>query len=316
MRPCSASFSVLAACVLIALGSAWSDAHAQAWVGDKGSLELGLDYNLGVSDKVVVDKSFDTNGDGAPDDAFADAGTTTHQITLGAEYVPVRRLAVSLALPLGIFKYTGDKTLYPHGGGGTYDDGNTHATLTDLRVGARYQVLEEPIALSPHLGFSIPLADYETIGNAVAGRHLMAAHLGLGIGRVFGAATYVHLLYEFSLVQKYDRTADTAKHGQNRSDLAFTVGHKLLGQRLDLHLDANARLTHGGVNFSEFDMLTPDEAMYHDAILKEDIILVGGGVGYQINNSLGVTMSARLFLTGANTQNASVLALGVAWSPL
>jgi hypothetical protein len=56
--------------------------------------------------------------------------------------------------------------------------------------------------------------------------------------------------------------------------------------------------------------------MYHDAILKEDIILVGGGVGYQISNSLGITMSARLFVAGANTQNASVLALGVAWSPL
>jgi hypothetical protein len=320
MRPCPARFSVIVAWVLVALGlgATSSDAHAQAWVGGKGSLDLGLDYNLGVSDKVVVDEPFDINNDGVPDDAFSDAGTTTHQITVGAEFVPVSRLAVNVALPIAFLKYTGDRTIFMHPGGGSYDDGEMHTTLTDLRVGARYQVLEDPIALSPHLAVTIPVADYETIGNTVAGRHLKALHVGLGIGRVIGTSTYVHLLYEFSLVEKYDRTADTAQHGQNRSDLAFTIGHKLLGQRLDIHLDANLRATHGGINFSEFaaGTLSADEGMYHDAILKEDILLAGAGVGYQISNSLSVTLAARLFVTGSNTQNASVLAFGVGWSPL
>ena len=308
MRPCPARFSVIVACVLVALGSAGHDAHAQAWVGDKGALELALDYNLAVSDKVVGDGNLE----------FVNGGTTTHQLTLGAEYVPMRRLAVGVALPLVFLKYTGDP-IYAHPGGGKYDDGDTHATLTDLRAGVRYQVLEEPIALSPHLAVSIPVADYETVGNTVAGRHLKALHVGLGIGRVFGAATYVHLLYEFSLVEKYDRTPETAKYGQNRSDLGFTIGHKLLGQRLDIHLDANLRKAHGGVNFSELDFANPtptDEVLYHDAILAEDIILAGGGIGYQLSNSLAVSLAGRLFLSGTNTQNASVLALGVTWSPL
>src|SRR5690606_24415878 len=128
----------------------------------------------------------------------------------------------------------------------------------------------------------------------------------------------LHLLYEFSLVEKYDRTADTARHSQNRSDLGFTIGHKLLDHRLDLNLGANLRATHGGVNFSELEggTLSGDEAQYHDAILDEDILLVGGGVGYQISNSLSMSLSARVFVMGTNTQNASVLALGVAWSPL
>jgi hypothetical protein len=134
---------------------------------------------------------------------------------------------------------------------------------------------------------------------------------------VFGAATYVHLLYEFSLVEKYDRTAVTEQYGQNRSDLSVTVGHKLLDQKLDLHLDFNMRLTHGGVNFSKLNFMNPDDAAtYHDAILKEDIFLVGGGVGYQLTNSLGVNLGARFFVAGQNTQNASVIALGLAWTPL
>lgn len=309
MRPSLASFTVVAAWVLVAVGSTWNAAHAQAWVGDKGGLELSLDYNLGISNKVVQDKGSD----------LADAGTTTHQFTVGAEYVPVDRLAVTVALPFGLFQYTGNKTAYPHPGGGSYDDGSTHATLTDLRAGVRYQVLEEPIALSPHIAVSIPLADYETVGNTVAGRHLKALHLGLGIGHVFLESAYVHALYEFSLVESYDRTAATEKIGQNRSDFAVTLGYKLLEQKLDVHLDGNGRVTHGGVNFSELDFRANplgDLTMFHDPLLAENIFLVGGGVGYQISNALGVSLSGRLFVAGSNTQNASVLALGVTWSPL
>jgi hypothetical protein len=308
MRPCRVIFSIAVASVLVAFGSAWSDAHAQAWVGDQGALDLSLDYNFATSNKVVEDTG-----------ELPNAGTITHQFTLGAEYVPVNRLAVNVALPFALLIYTGDLALYPHAGGGSYDDGKMHATLTDLRVGARYQVLEEPFALSPHLAVSIPVANYETVGNTVAGRHLKALHAGLGIGRLIGEATYVHLLYEFSLVEKYDRTAETQKVGQNRSDFAFTIGHKLLDQQLDIHLDANGRVTHDGVNFSEFAMLAttaPDDVMFHDAILAEDIFLVGGGASYQLSNALAVSLSARLFVTGKNTQNASVIALGVTWSPL
>ena len=236
-------------------------------------------------------------------------------MTVGAEYVPLPKLAVSASLPLVALKYTGDQALYPHPGGGRYDDGETHVTLTDLRVGARYQVLEEPFALAPHLGVSIPVADYETIGNTVAGRGLKMLHVGLGAGKVFGVATYVHVLYEFSLVEKYDRTADTAKYSQNRSDLAFTVGQKLLNYRLDVNLAANLRRTHGGLNFSEFPTYTPDEILYHDAVLDEDVLLVGAGLGYQISNALSVNLAARMFVMGQNTLNASVFALGVGWSP-
>jgi hypothetical protein len=308
MRPCRVVFSVAVASALVAFGSGWSDAHAQAWVADKGALDLSLDYNFATSDKVVVDSGAD----------FVSAGTTTHQFTLGAEYVPVSNLALNVALPFALLAYNGTLNAYPHPGGGSYDDGKAHATLTDLRVGARYQVLDEPLALTPHIAVSIPVADYETVGNTVAGRHLKALHLGLAIGRVIGEATYVHLVYEFSVVEKYDRMPATAQFGQDRSDFAATIGHKLLDQKLDIHIDANGRITHGGVNFSEINFMdnTSDVTLYHDAILAENIYLVGGGVGYQLSNALGVSLSGRLFVAGKNTQNASVIALGVTWSPL
>lgn len=283
-----------------------TDAAAQAWVGPQGSLDIDLDYNLGISDTVVTDDGND----------FPDAGTTTQQITLGAEYAPIPKLAVTVAIPFAMLKYTGDPNLYPHPGGGRYDDGDYHATLTDFRAGARYQVLEEPVAISPSLAFSIPMADYESVGNTVGGRHLKALHAGISVGRVIGDATYVHLAYEFSLVEKYDRTPETAQHSQNRSDLGFSVGHKLLDFKLDIHADLNMRRTHGGVSFSEFPTLSESELMYHDPILDEDILLLGGGVGYQLTDSLNVAATAALFVAGQNTQNANVFALSVGWSAL
>jgi hypothetical protein len=290
-------------------------AGAQAWVDDKGSLDVSFDYNLGISSKVVCSAECNPTP-GADKEAFEDAGSTTHQFTLGADYVIISKLAASIQVPLAMLKYTGDETLYPHAGGGEYDDGDYHTTLTDLRAGVRYQVLEEPFALAPHLAFTIPMADYETIGNTVAGRHLKALHLGVSAGYIIGEASYIHAMYEFSLVEKYDRTDVTAEYGQNRSDFVLTLGTKLLDQRLDLNVGANGRITHGGLAFDEFDSAEPDALMYHDAILKEDIFLVGAGVGYQLSDTIGVTLGARLFVAGANTQNASVIGAGVQWTAL
>jgi hypothetical protein len=298
---------VLLACLALFV-SLESTAHAQAWVGYKGSLDADLDYNLGISDKVL--------GSGGLD--FPDSGTTSHQITLGAEYVPIDKLAVNLSLPIVFLKYTGNKTAYAHPGGGEYDDGDLHTTLTDLRAQVRYQILDGVVALAPHVGFTLPVADYETVGNTVAGRHLKALHLGLSVGRVVSDEIPLYLMarYEFSLVEKYDRIAATEKYGQNRSDVNFIVGYKLLEGKLDINAAINFRKTHGGLDFAEFAMWTPDEDMFHDAILAEQILLIGGGLGYQLTEKLSASASVGVFVSGENTQNANVFALGLSWSVL
>jgi hypothetical protein len=295
----------LAAVVLVI--SHWTTASAQAWVGYKGGLGVDLDYNLGISDTIVGDS-----------EEFTPAGTQGHTLTLSAEYVPIEKLAVNVQLPIAFLKYTGSDA-FAHPGGGSYDDGKIHTTLTDLRLGTRYMVLQEPVAISPHLGFSIPVADYETIGNTVAGRGLMAAHLGLSIGKFFADKVYVHLLYEFSLVQKYDEAPETEVYGQNRSDLAATVGVKLLEEgKLDLHASLNMRRTHGGLSleYAFGNDASMNEELFHDAILREEILVAGGGVGYQITDSFSASFSAALFVAGKNTQKANVFGVGLAWSPL
>lgn len=291
----------------IAACSWWSKAHAQAWVGPAGSLDLSLDYNFGKSDKVVVDKGTD----------FANAGTTTHQETISAEYVPVEHLAIDLAIPLAELEYTGDKTIYPHPGGGTYDDGKFHTTFTDLRFGAHYQLPVEELAITPIVEYSIPLQKYETVGNTVAGRHLQALHVGLALGKQFLEAAYVQAVYQYSIVQSYDRTEDTKRNNQDTSDGSFAIGYRFLeGGKLDVNLDAAFHITHGGINFSDFGTLPADDVLYHDPILRETQFLIGGGIGYRLVDSLSIAAKYMVFVAGANTQNANVLGIGLTYSPL
>lgn len=294
----AASTCVIATC----LAFAGKSARAQAWVPDRGSVSAGLDYNLAISDRTETNTT----------EVFEDTGTTSHQVTLSAEYAPIQKLAVSASLPYVAMKYTGTDS-FAHG---PWDDGKTHSTLTDLRAGVRYQILEDPVAISPHLAFTIPVSDYATYGNTAAGRHLKMAHAGVGIGYILGLSTYFHGIYEFTLAEKYDVTPDTKKYSQNRSDFGVTIGHVLNSIGLDMHVDANIRLSHDGVNIDNtyFMRLTPDEQMYHDAILEEAIVLVGGGLGYNITKSLSATLAARFFVRGNNTQNTTIVAAGVSWA--
>jgi hypothetical protein len=276
-----------------------------AWVEGQGSLTLGLNYNYAQSSEVVEDSSHSL-----PDD-----GVRTQEATVRVEYVPIRHLAVAAQLPFQALQYIGSKTMYPHPGGGKYDDGSTHYTLTDFRADVRYQLLEEPFALTPIIGFSAPAANYETVGNAVAGRHLDQLHIGAAAGRIIGDDFYVHLLYTFSLVQRCDYTVVTQRYGENHSDGSIRFGYKPGGHRFDINVEADGRITNGGLDFDNPNN-TAAELLYHDAILHEDIVLVGPGFGYQVTDTLSIDVVARLFVWGFNTQNASVLGLGVTWSAL
>lgn len=297
---CAGTAALACVAAYAALGA--RSASAQAWVPDRGEINAGLDYNLAISSTTVTNTT----------EEFEDTGTTSHQVVLSGEYSPIQRLAIQAQLPFVGIKYTGTD-LFAHG---PWDDGKYHTSLTDFRAGARYQVLEDPVAISPHLAVSVPMQGYETRGNTVGGRNLKYLHLGLSAGYIIGEATYLHLLYEFSIGEKLDATPETEQHSQNRSDIGFTVGHVFNAIGLDAHLDVNYRMTHGGVSLSggDFMALSMSERMYHDAILKEEILLIGGGVGYNISDSLAATLGVRQFITGKNTQNTTLIAAGISWA--
>jgi hypothetical protein len=282
-------------------------AHADPWVGEAKSLSADFSYQYVPATETVID----------PDLSIPDRGEQNHIITIGAEYVPIPKLGIEASIPLIMIKYTGSM---PHDPPGKWDDDKFHTSLTDLRFGARYQLLEEPIlAVTPHIAFSIPVMDYETIGFAIGGRHLKQAHFGVSIGRTLDPilpALYFATKYEFTLSEKFDLTPETEKIGQNRSDFEAQIGYVLLGGKLDLNVGANWRVQHGGIDFRDFPMLSAELTQNHDPILDEEYIFLGGGVGYAVSEKLSIALVTRFFIRGYNTHDQTLYGFNLSWQAL
>ena len=291
-------------------------AAAQAWVDDAGTLSTSLDYAFSKSNAVVEE----------PGEEFDGEPVTVHAMTLGLDYTPIERLGLQASMPLVMVKYGGDGD--PFMRHGDYDDGDFHTTLTDFRLNARYQLMQEIVAFAPHIGASIPVTDYESVGFANAGRGLKQLHLGASVGRTLDPAVpnlFFHATYEFSLVEKYsdtatDAEADVTKEvGQNRSDISALLGYFFLDGDLTFDVGFNWRISHGGINFTDVpgEIAVDDPRfVYHDPLLNEEFILLGADVGYNLTDKVSLNATSRFFLRGYNTSDAIRFGLGLTFAIL
>jgi hypothetical protein len=284
-------------------------AHAQgAWTPPEKSLTADFSYQYVPSTAVVVDP--DLSNDHRP--------SQNHIFILGATYVPIEKLAVDVSLPFGLFKHKDDVVNgvpIKHIPEGEWDDGKFHASLTDLRVGARYQLLEEPlVAFSPHIGVSIPLMDYEVIGFATGGRHLKTLHVGASLGRSLDPYVpnlYFTGTYEFSISERYDANEKTSDYKQRRSDISAEIGYLFLDGKLGINVAMNWRIAHGGLSFHDFEKPVVDPRLlnFHDPILAEEFLFLGGGVSYAVTERLTVAAVTRQFIRGYNTRDQALYGL-------
>jgi hypothetical protein len=287
-------------------------AHAQgAWTPPEKSLTVDFSYQFVPSSAVVID----------PDTSNPDRDTLNHIFILGATYVPIEKLAVEMSLPFGLFKYKNTKNI-PHIPPGKWDDGKFHSSLTDLRVGARYQLLEEPkIAFSPHIAVSIPVMDYEVIGFATGGRHLKTLHVGASLGRSLDPYVpnlYFTGTYEFSIAERYDANEKTSDYKQRRSDISAEIGYLFLDGKLGINVAMNWRIAHGGISFHDFEVPAPDPRVlnFHDPILAEDFLFLGGGISYEITERLTAAVVTRQFIRGYNTRDQDLYGLTLSFAAI
>lgn len=305
------------ATVLFALFGHVSNASAQAWVDIPGSVFTGANYTYGFSNELI-----ETSGE----PVFEGVDTINHSLLLTAEYVPIERLGISINVPIMMMKYKGDTSLLLKGHG-DYDDGSGHVVLQDFKAVARYQLFGPFHVVTPHIGFTIPMTNYETQGFAAAGRHLKQLHAGVSAGMLpsFLPRLFLHARYEFSLSEGYggdddnfenpgtaptDAERDTlSSYGRNTSELDFQVGY-LITDALQASLGVHAHWDHGGVAFEGLLDQPPIVFDYHDPLLDEDLYLLSAGARYQITDTLSTSLSLLYFLSGENTSNAKAVSLG------
>lgn len=285
----------------------FGQAHAQGVVGEKGSLTGSLSHDYGFADTII-----ETGGAEYPS-----TYVYTQQTTLGLEYVPLSRLALSVAVPLVGTKYDAEKSgaeYLPHG---KYDDGSYHFTLQDLRADARYMVLGGTHALSLSAGITVPMADYAVTGSAASGRHLVQGRFGIAtsISPSFLPRSFLNIGYQLTLSEKFDYSADTEKFSQTRSDASVNAGY-FVRDDLGIFVLGAFRTQHDGIDFVDYDMLTEDQKDYHDPILREMALLLGLGAMYEINEKLYVTAAYSHFITGRNTLTSNALSVSIGWNIL
>lgn len=269
--------------------------HAQAWTPEGGTLSVDAAYQLGYSDKVDTVK----------------VTTINHLLIPSVSYAVTDSLELSATMPIIAVKADGGT---PHG---SWDDGSYHATTTDLRFTARYMIPVGPLAITPQIGASTPVREYEVQGNAAAGRGLKAGYAGINIGADLDEwipRTALSVAYEFALVEKFTGAGPEGEAlDQNYSAITGQIAHTI--SNFSLHVGADYHHWHDGITFKQFGTpaITMLEQMKHDPILRERALLIGGGVSWQAGEHTSIYATTRIFVTGENTHNGSIFAIGASW---
>ena len=151
-------------------------------------------------------------------------GTRSQVLVVDLDYGVGDRVGLLVSIPFIASKYTGPPSYmigpfltYP----GPLDDGTYHAAFQDLRIELRRQWWAGPVAVAPFIGGSLPTHDYETVGEAVPGRHrwdLQAgASAGVDLDRIV-PGSYVHVRYAYGRMQEMNDLPFT------RSNIDLDVG--------------------------------------------------------------------------------------------
>lgn len=295
------TIALFAAAVTVA---AAADAHAQAWVEQKGVLGIGTTFQFDRANAIIEgDGEIEIGGD----------TSTVQTLLLSASYAPIEKLGLSINVPFLFSRYTGEGALFfPHG---EWDDGATHAAVQDLRFNARYQILDSPLVLTPNLGFSFPLMDYPTQGFIAPGRGVAKAYVGLSVARTLAPILprlFFHANYEFALAQKVSENPDTEEFSQNHSQFGVQAGY-FITDKLSATLSFDGFLYHDGIELVEYFNHPPGVRDFHDSVLKEEVFLAGANVGYVLSDSLSATAYTRLFLFGDNTRKARIFGISLSY---
>ncbi|MFZ2507629.1 MAG: hypothetical protein WAW79_04025 [Steroidobacteraceae bacterium] len=266
-RVARVDFASGAICLCLALTP--TVALAQAWLPEKGSTNLALDYT-----SVLNKKHYNFAGQ------KIDVGHTDSRIlTIYGSYSPSDRVLVSASLPFVQSRYRGA------GGGGhdtEIDNGSWHDTFTDLLLTVHMQVANGPAAFAPYVGAVIPTNDYVVAGHAAPGRGLQEYWLGfyaaLSINE-WVPRTYIQFRGNHALVEK------VAGISHDRTNATLEIGH-FLNESWSARVIVSEQWTHGGI-----DVPVPVSAPlfpYHDRLAAEEFVHVGAGASWTMNDRVSV----------------------------
>jgi hypothetical protein len=291
----------VSAIVFLALVSGWNGSllKAQAWIPAKGEGTVSLTYqNYDVAGHYDARGRKNNNG-----------GTQSHVAVAEVDYGITDTIGVTVNLPFIASKYTGPPVYFVGGvetHPGPLDDGTYHGAFQDLRVEVRRLFWAGPIPVAPFIGASFPTHDYETVGEAVPGRHRrdlqLGANIEVNLDRLLAGA-YVHGRYGYATAQRIEGFAFTRSNVD--AEIGFSITSRFLLRGL-----AGWQIRHQGPSVQE---LTVDWE-HHDRFIAPSYTNLGVGASVPIG---GVDVYALWLGTvqGSNgAHRARTIAAGVTFA--
>jgi hypothetical protein len=275
--------------------------HAQPWVPPEGEGSVSLTYqNYYVTGHFNVLGQENTNG-------------ATHAKAMIAEvdFGLTDTIALTITLPYIATKYTGPGEYFVGGiptHPGPLDDRMYHAAFQDVRIEARRAFRAGPIAFAPLVSLSIPTHDYETHGEAVAGRHRRELQVGASAG-----ADLNRILPRTYAYGRYSLAGAELMHGfaSLKSQVDVESGFDL-STRIGLLGLASFQFRHRGPTIAQ---LQADDWSGHDRFMVASYFNVGGGVTLSLTRNAELRVLWLGTVSGNNgAHRARMLAIGTSWS--
>jgi hypothetical protein len=212
-----------------------------------------------------------------------------------------------VSLPFIASKYTGPPTYFvgPHETHpGPLDDGRYHGAFQDVRVEMRRLFWAGSVPVAPFVGASFPTHKYETIGEAVPGRHRRDFQFGVNTGfdldRVL-PGSYVQGRYAFATAERVNNFPFT------RSNIDVEGGYAVMS-RVVIRGLMNRQIKHQGPSLDE---LAADWE-HHDRFMAPSYLNLGGGVSLSVTGSTDVYALWLATVSGKNgAHRARTLAIGI-----
>jgi len=283
----------------VQLGCATS-LSAQPWVPPRGEGTVSLTYQ-----NYYVTGHFDLQGR-----ENKNGPTHTKAVAAELDYGVTDTVGLSVSLPFIASKYTGPPSYFVAGietFPGPLDDGSYHAAFQDFRVEVRRLFLTGPVAVAPFIGAAFPTHDYETVGEAVPGRHRREFQLGASAGTPLDPilpGAFVHVRYALAAAERVRGFPAV------RSSIDLEGG-RAVTSRIALRGMGNWQIRHKGP--LPLDLI--DNWVNHDRFIVSSYVNVGGGTTVSLTRSTDIdavwiaTVSGR---SGAHV--ARLFAVRATWS--
>ena len=294
MRSRAALDSPLAVSVLVSLLATPHGVAAQAWVTPRGEGAVTMSHQfVGSSDHIPRTGVRDSS-----------LGRERLHVAVGeVVYGVTDRLSTELSLVWLATKWEG-RVEDRHG---PLDTGAFHGTFQDIRVAARYQLVEGPVNVAPFVAFGGPVTDYETRGHSAFGRHMEEFTLGTSVGGRVGGRVYWQTLGSYAFVNDIDTEDFNLDHLNGELEVGMAIG-----SRLTARVYGSGQWMWNGLQVGPItDHL--HLRTNHDRFTQSSFLNVGGGLSVSLSPRVDLGLTTLTTVSARNFHALEALVTSLTW---